>query len=81
MNKVQFEFGLTCAKILDKMTNSTDTLIVQLNINVPGAMFLDIVIKQDNEKEIKRTKRSKILKKIIQPLLSMGKRFKCTSGL
>ena len=81
MNKVQFEFGLTCAKSLDKMTNSTDTLIVQLNINVPGAMFLDIVTKQDNEKEIKRKKISKILKKIIQPLLSMEKRFKCTSGL
>ena len=52
INKVQFEFGLTCTKHLDNMTNSTDTLIVQLNINVTGAMFLDIVIKQDNAKNM-----------------------------
>ena len=33
INKTQFEFGLSsrCAKNLDKMTNNTDTLTVQLN--------------------------------------------------
>ena len=41
INKTQFEFGLRCAKNVDKMTDNTDTLTVQLNILVTDTIFCE----------------------------------------